>query len=245
MSAESRGSDRKRKTAQVLLSFLLADQLTCYYAVQAMPGTACGAAIVWGLQVFFAISSAQGLDFATWAPQETAILLAAIGSGGCLLTCLAVPRMQRFMKTRGPSTIPLKRMNLLGLVRSCCWGHSIRQGDCECFVVHLWGQVLQPAAGSGHVSVQLLVLDASRVAGELSSRKSVEQFAAMAVPTELPCRPAPASAGTTFTEENCPVCCKGHLPACMQSPCLLLIAVYSHLWTRAGRCGIRTCQTCT
>ena len=75
--------------------------------VQAMPGIACGTAIIWGLQVFF-----------------------ALGSAACLLTCLAVPRMQRLMKTRGPSAMPLKRMNLLGLVRvaAALWGALAESG---------------------------------------------------------------------------------------------------------------------
>lgn len=98
--------------------------------VQAMPGIACGTAIIWGLQVFFALGSAQGLNFVTWAPQGTVILLAFIGSAACLLTCLAVPRMQRLMKTRGPSAMPLKRMNLLGLVRvaAALWGALAESG---------------------------------------------------------------------------------------------------------------------
>lgn len=81
-----------------------------------MPALGCGAAVIWGLEICFSISSVQGLQVVDWAPQGIVVLLTAIGSGGCLITCLAVPRLQRMLRTRGPSTIPLKRMNLLGLV---------------------------------------------------------------------------------------------------------------------------------
>ncbi|KAL3161411.1 hypothetical protein ABBQ32_010301 [Trebouxia sp. C0010 RCD-2024] len=99
----------------LLRTCLLRGEDPFHKVLWAMPGIACGTAIIWGLQVFFALGSAQGLNFVTWAPQGTVILLAFIGSAACLLTCLAVPRMQRLMKTRGPSAMPLKRMNLLGL----------------------------------------------------------------------------------------------------------------------------------
>ena len=81
-----------------------------------MPAVGCFTAIVWVGQFFYAIGSSTGLQIVRCSPQEVVILLAAVGSGGCLLACLAVPRMMRQLKTRGPTIISIKRMNLLGLV---------------------------------------------------------------------------------------------------------------------------------
>ena len=87
-------------------------------SLQAMPALACGTAMVWGLQVFYSLGSSQGRQIVTWSPQATVLLLVLIGIGGCLVTCLAVPRVQRLRNWRGPTKMPLKRMNLLGLVRA-------------------------------------------------------------------------------------------------------------------------------
>ena len=49
-------------------------------------------------------------------PQTAIVALAAVGCFFCVVTCLAVPRFTRQLRTRGPAVMQLKRMNLLGLV---------------------------------------------------------------------------------------------------------------------------------
>ncbi len=82
-----------------------------------MPAIGCFAAIVLATDLCYSIGSAQGLQIMDWTPQGVVILLAGIGSVGCIVTCMLVPRMLRQIKTRGPTVIGIKRMNLLGLVR--------------------------------------------------------------------------------------------------------------------------------
>ena len=48
--------------------------------------------------------------------QEIVVLAAGIGCVSCLSVCLIIPCLPRQMTHRGPSTVGLKRMNLLGLV---------------------------------------------------------------------------------------------------------------------------------
>ena len=88
-----------------------------HFYMQAIPAVACFTAMVWGLQLFYSIASPQGLQVVRWSPQATVLILVLIGSGACVSTCLAVPRVQRLKCWRGPTKMPLKRMNLLGLVR--------------------------------------------------------------------------------------------------------------------------------
>ena len=102
--------------------------------MQASPAVSCGTCMIWGLQLFYSIGSSQGLQVVRWSPQATVLILVVIGSVGCITTCLSVPRMQRLRYWRGPTKMPLKRMNLLGLVRlaasaclltsSCCMPSS-------------------------------------------------------------------------------------------------------------------------
>ena len=86
-----------------------------------MPAIGCFTAIIWVSQLFYAIGSSTGLQVISCSPQEVVLVLAVVGMGGCLVSCLAVPRMMRQLKTRGPTIISIKRMNLLGLVRPASW----------------------------------------------------------------------------------------------------------------------------
>ncbi|KAL0050688.1 hypothetical protein WJX82_005191 [Trebouxia sp. C0006] len=80
-----------------------------------MPALSCFAAIIWTADLFYAVGSAQGLQVITWSPQGVVVLLLAVGTASCIVTCLLIPRMMDRLKTRGPSVLPIKRINLLGL----------------------------------------------------------------------------------------------------------------------------------
>ena len=84
--------------------------------MQVMPALSCFAAIIWTADLFYAVGSAQGLQVITWSPQGVVVLLLAVGTASCIVTCLLIPRMMDRLKTRGPSVLPIKRINLLGLV---------------------------------------------------------------------------------------------------------------------------------
>ena len=84
--------------------------------LQVMPALSCFAAIIWTADLFYAVGSAQGLQVITWSPQGVVVLLLAVGTASCIVTCLLIPRMMDRLKTRGPSVLPIKRINLLGLV---------------------------------------------------------------------------------------------------------------------------------
>lgn len=93
---------------------------------QVMPALTCFATIIWTADLFYAVGSAQGLQVITWSPQGVVVLLVAVGTASCLITCLQIPRMMDRLKTRGPTVLPIKRINLLGLVSTsvmcklCC-----------------------------------------------------------------------------------------------------------------------------
>ncbi len=94
--------------------------------MQVMPALSCFASIIWTADLFYAVGSAQGLQVMTWSPQGVVILLLAIGTASCIGTCLLIPCMMDRLKTRGPNVLPIKRINLLGLVSTvvmcilCC-----------------------------------------------------------------------------------------------------------------------------
>ena len=79
--------------------------------------------MVCGLDLLYSIGSPQGFTVLNILPQLAVVVLAAAGIVFCVLTCLAVPRFTRQLRTRGPAIMQLKRMNLLGLVRCipACW----------------------------------------------------------------------------------------------------------------------------
>ena len=86
--------------------------------------------MIWGLQLFYSIGSSQGLQVVSWSPQATVLILVTAGSVACIVTCLAVPRMQRLRYWRGPTKMPLKRMNLLGLVRAAALARLLISSCC-------------------------------------------------------------------------------------------------------------------
>ncbi|DBA79742.1 hypothetical protein WJX77_004526 [Trebouxia sp. C0004] len=80
-----------------------------------MPALGCFASIIWTANLFYAVGSAPVLQVSTWSPQGVVVLLLAVGTFGCIVTCLLIPRMMDRLKTRGPNVLPIKRNNLLGL----------------------------------------------------------------------------------------------------------------------------------
>ena len=106
--------------------------------MQASPAVSCGTGMIWGLQLFYSIGSSQGLQVVHWSPQATVLILVVIGSSGCIAICLAVPRMQRLRYWRGPTKMPLKRMNLLGLVRAAALACLLTSFCCMSSNQALW-----------------------------------------------------------------------------------------------------------
>ena len=92
------------------------------HALQAIPAISCFTAMLWVLQIFYAIGSSQGLQYVTWSPQTTVLILALVGTGACLATCLAIPRMQRLRYWRGSPVKPSRpqKDELAGSGETCC-----------------------------------------------------------------------------------------------------------------------------
>ncbi len=90
------------------------DSVAC--DMQVLPAGACFAAVVLGLFIIEVVGSPLGRPLLTMPAQQIVIILAALGSGACVLMSLAIPRMTHRMSSRGPAMKVLKRMNLLGLV---------------------------------------------------------------------------------------------------------------------------------
>lgn len=72
--------------------------------------------MIWAADLIYSVGSAQGLQVLSGSSQEVVVVLVALGSAGCIGSCLYVPRMIRTLKTRSRAVIGIKRMNLLGLV---------------------------------------------------------------------------------------------------------------------------------
>ncbi len=81
-----------------------------------LPPTASAVSVICGLMMIYAIGSPRGTTAFQTTPQGTCIILAALASLASILMCLGVPNMSRRHRSRKP--IPIKRMNLLGLVGS-------------------------------------------------------------------------------------------------------------------------------
>ena len=109
-----------------ILSLVIRFAIWALLVTQVMPALSCFASIIWTADLFYAVGSSQGLQVITWSPQGVVILLLAVGTAGCISTCLLIPRMMDRLKTRGPNVLPIKRINLLGLVSTgvmcilCC-----------------------------------------------------------------------------------------------------------------------------
>lgn len=88
--------------------------------LQVMPAGAWFVSVVLVLHLFFVIGSPRGTTAFAMSAQEVVVIVAAVGSGACIVMCtLVLPRMKHRLTSRGPTIIGLKRMNLLGLVRAC------------------------------------------------------------------------------------------------------------------------------
>jgi len=100
----------------LILSPVIQCAIWALLVTQVMPALSCFASIIWTADLFYAVGSAQGLQIITWSPQGVVVLLLAVGTFNCIVTCLLIPRMMDRLKTRGPNVLPIKRINLLGLV---------------------------------------------------------------------------------------------------------------------------------
>ncbi|KAL3131923.1 Na+/Pi symporter [Trebouxia sp. C0009 RCD-2024] len=80
-----------------------------------MPMHACSSAVTAGLAVIYAVQSPRGTTWFHTTPQGSCIILAAVGSAMCILYTVLIPRMTRRMRNKLPSSVAIKRMNLLGL----------------------------------------------------------------------------------------------------------------------------------
>ena len=83
---------------------------------QVLPLIASCVSVICGLMMIYAIGSPRGTTAFQTTPQGTCIILAALASLASILMCMGVPKMSRRHRSRKP--IPIKRMNLLGLVGS-------------------------------------------------------------------------------------------------------------------------------
>ena len=94
------------------------------------------------LMVIYAIGSPRGTTYLQTSPQGTIVIMAAVNIGICLLVTVLIPCLSRHMSKRRPAPNAIKRMNLLGLVRTwdlsftliCQISFSIR---AECLMAHL------------------------------------------------------------------------------------------------------------
>ena len=94
--------------------FTTASSGSCYQ--QVLPLTASCVSVICGLMMIYAIGSPRGTTAFQTTPQGTCIILAALASLASIVMCLGVPNMSRRHRSRKP--IPIKRMNMLGLVGS-------------------------------------------------------------------------------------------------------------------------------
>ncbi len=100
--------------------------------MQILPAGACFLAVVLGLFIIEVIGSPSRLSPLNLTAQELVIILAAIGSGSCVLMTMFIPYMTRRVTSRKPNLKVLRRMNFLGLVRRLsdaymaviCWLHD-------------------------------------------------------------------------------------------------------------------------
>jgi len=90
-------------------------QICC--CMQTLPAGACFLAMVLGLFIIEVIGSPSSLSPLNLTAQELVIILAALGSGSCVLMTMLIPHMTRRMTSRKPTLKGLRRMNFLGLVR--------------------------------------------------------------------------------------------------------------------------------
>jgi len=85
--------------------------------MQILPAGACFLAMVLGLFIIEVIGSPSRLSPLNLTAQELVIILAAPGSGSCVLMTMFIPHMTRRMTSRKPTLKGLRRMNFLGMVR--------------------------------------------------------------------------------------------------------------------------------
>ncbi len=85
--------------------------------MQILPAGACFLAVALGLFIIEVIGSPSRLSPLKLTAQELVIILAAIGSGSCVLMTMFIPYMTRRVTSRKPNLKVLRRMNFLGLVR--------------------------------------------------------------------------------------------------------------------------------
>ena len=62
----------------------------------------------------YTIGSPYGTMAFVTTPQGACMVLAGVGSLGCIVMCLGIPNMSRRLRRRAP--VALKRMSQLGLV---------------------------------------------------------------------------------------------------------------------------------
>ena len=106
-------------------------QLTMIAAVclQTLPAGTCFLAVILGLFFIEVIGAPSNLPAFSMTAQEIVIILAALGSGVCILTTLVLPHLTYHMTAKKPTVKGLKRMNYLGLVRGLP-EYPIRAGMC-------------------------------------------------------------------------------------------------------------------
>ena len=94
-----------------------ADGVGCCVCLQVLPAGACFAAVVLGLFIIEVIGAPFNYTPFSMTAQKIVIILAALGSGACILTTLVLPHLTYRMTAKKPTMKGLKRMNYLGLVR--------------------------------------------------------------------------------------------------------------------------------
>ncbi|KAL0050078.1 hypothetical protein WJX82_004015 [Trebouxia sp. C0006] len=105
----------------ILLSFLgmrsliMRGEDTFHRVLWILPAGACFLAVVLGLFIIEVIGSPSRLSPLNLTAQELVIILAAIGSGSCVLMTMFIPYMTRRVTSRKPNLKVLRRMNFLGL----------------------------------------------------------------------------------------------------------------------------------
>lgn len=85
---------------------------------QGLPMCLSVAASLGVLMMIYAIGSPVGTTAFETTPQGTCVIMTAVGIGACLIATMLVPFVSRRMSRRMPVPVPIKRMNLLGLVRN-------------------------------------------------------------------------------------------------------------------------------
>ena len=91
--------------------------------------------------ILYALTSRQGVKINTLSPQGVIMVLCAMGSLLCVLTCLAAPSMIRMLGYAIRPEAQIRRMSLLGLVGWLAyiqWGHRAALATSRlCTTLHL------------------------------------------------------------------------------------------------------------